>query len=711
MKITQKALSILLALLMVTSLFAMNAAAGGDETIVKTITVSGNCVPKVGQPVSVEGIKVSSGVNVGEIRWGKKDSDGNYQTIDGGTFALGKEYCITVDFSVDDDLLDPDAEAFVRTDKAELQKIGPNTYRLFYAYPPLKEQTTLAKAAITGIAAPVAGASTSTEDAKITEGLTILALQWFKEGMPGSFVKTNDKTFVKGEVYGLSISFKADFCYNLPIGTPFEIAGKTLEVEKPVDGFYDLWVEFPAVEAKTVKVSFDASPGLVSPTTKTVTVGQTYGSLPIPSSSGRTFLGWYDGDTKVTSLTVVTKAEDHSLKAKWQQNNLVTFDPAGGKVDPTSKSYPCGEAFGSLPTPTRDGYTFLWWVDENNIVVETTTTVPNQLNMKLTAKWQKEGGAYINVLFDAAGGTVDPMITTLELGAPYGDIPTPTREGYVFKGWYDAENNLITKDSIVAGTNNKKLTAKWEKASSHTEHVFDGPGVITKTPTCTEPGEKTYYCSICGASETQPIPALGHCYSIKIKKATLEKNGKIIKSCDLCGDVAAVKAIRKAWTFELFKTKYTYSGKECVPKLTVYDYKGNVISAKYYKVKYLNNKNVGTATVRVTFNTRYKGTKDVTFTIIPKGTSIKKLTPASKAFSVIWNKQTGITGYQVQYATNSKFTKNVKTLTVRDKSAVKTSIGDLKSGTTYYVRVRTYQTVAKKNYCSLWSEAVAVKTK
>ena len=92
---------------------------------------------------------------------------------------------------------------------------------------------------------------------------------------------------------------------------------------------------------------------------------------------------------------------------------------------------------------------------------------------------------------------------------------------------------------------------------------------------------------------------------------------------------------------------------------------------------------------------------------LPTGTSLSKVTSAKKAFTAQW-KKVAVTGYQLQYGTNAKFS-GAKTLTVKGKTAQ--AVKSLKSGARYYVRVRTYKTIGGKNYFSTWSGAKAVTTK
>ena len=123
-----------------------------------------------------------------------------------------------------------------------------------------------------------------------------------------------------------------------------------------------------------------------------------------------------------------------------------------------------------------------------------------------------------------------------------------------------------------------------------------------------------------------------------------------------------------------------------------------------------------TYNVKVTFKGDYKGTFTKTFNINPKGTSLSKVKAARKSFSATWKKQSKQTsGYQLQYSTNKKFAKAVKTSTISKNTTVKKTVKKLSAKKTYYVRVRTYKTVkvGKKSVkiYSGWSTAKKVKTK
>ena len=127
-------------------------------------------------------------------------------------------------------------------------------------------------------------------------------------------------------------------------------------------------------------------------------------------------------------------------------------------------------------------------------------------------------------------------------------------------------------------------------------------------------------------------------------------------------------------------------------------------------VTYKNNKAIGKATVTVTGKGAYTGSISKTFKIVPKKTTVKKVTsPKTKQLKVTYSKVSNITGYQITYSTSSKFTK-AATKSVTSKTTSKT-IGKLKKGKTYYVKVRTYKTVNGVKYYSGYSKVLKAKIK
>lgn len=294
----------------------------------------------------------------------------------------------------------------------------------------------------------------------------------------------------------------------------------------------------------------------------------------------------------------------------------------------------------------------------------------------------------------------------------YGE-PNSTAEEYVKK--YGIETTYWSD-----GTVEKNRIYEFKKIC-HTyletgNHVWSSN--VTKTePTCTKNGVYTRTCTECGEKKSDQIKKLGHSYKTVTTKATMSKAGSIVKKCAVCGKVDSNTAIAKIKFVKLSKKKFTYNGKAQKPTVTVKDSNGKTLKqGTDYTVKYSSGcKNVGQYTVTVKFKGNYSGTKTLTFTIVPKGTSVSKLAAGKKQFSVKWKKQaTQTSGYEIQYSTSSKM-KNAKTVTIKKTGTTSTTVKKLKSGKKYYVRVRTYKTVkingkSVKLYSS-WSSIKNIKTK
>lgn len=169
----------------------------------------------------------------------------------------------------------------------------------------------------------------------------------------------------------------------------------------------------------------------------------------------------------------------------------------------------------------------------------------------------------------------------------------------------------------------------------------------------------------------------------------------------------------------------TYTGKAILPKIVVTDRRGTrSVTLKAgidYTVSGKNNKSVGKAALTITGKGKYSGKKTVFFRILPKGTTLRSVagtrTGGKSAIRVSWKLQSKkmakkrISGYQLQFASDKKFKKNVKTVTVSGWKKTSKTVTGFKKAKKYYVRIRTYRTVSKQKYSSKWSKAKSVKVK
>ena len=216
------------------------------------------------------------------------------------------------------------------------------------------------------------------------------------------------------------------------------------------------------------------------------------------------------------------------------------------------------------------------------------------------------------------------------------------------------------------------------------------------------------FCNNCNEYRTPP-----HAYKSEItSRSTTAKNGLVVTKCSACGHISKQLVIRSVKSIALSSASATYNGKIRTPGVVVKDSAGRTINSKHYTVSYQSGrKNVGRYKVTVKLKGYYSGTKNLYFTILPPKTTLSKLTSGKKSFTAtITKKSTQVTGYQLQYSTNKRFT-SVKTKTIKSNKSVRHTIKSLKSKKYYYVRVRTYRTVGGKHYYSGWSSYKTVKTK
>ena len=278
--------------------------------------------------------------------------------------------------------------------------------------------------------------------------------------------------------------------------------------------------------------------------------------------------------------------------------------------------------------------------------------------------------------------------------------------------------------------------------------------IVDKAASIGVKGSKHKECTVCKkVLETAEIPALSrisiskasvtlstsiYAYDGKAKKpgVTVKLNGKTLKNGtdytvsysnntkvgtakvtikgkgNYTGSVSKTYSIKnnfKKATVSGISTK-AFTGKNITQSITV-KYNGKTLKkGTDYTVSYSNNKNIGTATVKITGKGSFTGTITKTFKINPAKQEIQKLTAKSKAFFVDWAQKGSATGYEIQYATNSKFT-SAKKVTITNNKTDKTTISKLSGKKKYYVRVRSYTTVKGTKYYGAWSASKSVTTK
>lgn len=188
------------------------------------------------------------------------------------------------------------------------------------------------------------------------------------------------------------------------------------------------------------------------------------GATPTKEGTGHTytFTGWSPEPSEVTGNVTYTAQFRDSLNTYDITYNLNNGTNAPG--NPSSYTY--GTAV-TLAAPTRTGYTFGGWFENADFSGTAVTEIPADATEAKTfyAKWTANE---YTVTFDANEGTVKPESKTVTYDGTYGELPTPTRSGYKFLGWFTdvTGTDKVTADNKVSITAAQTLYAHWSEDDS-----------------------------------------------------------------------------------------------------------------------------------------------------------------------------------------------------------------------------------------------------
>ncbi len=374
-----------------------------------------------------------------------------------------------------------------------------------------------------------------------------------------------------------------------------------------------------------------------------------------PTRSGYTFLGWSTSPT-ATSATYsaggsYTANSGVTLYAVWKANTYtVSYNANGGSGAPSSQTkYHNTNLTLSSTKPTRSGYTFLGWATNSSATSATYSaggTYSSNSSVTLYAVWSKT--SYI-VYYNANGGYCSVASEPITYNSTYGNLPSATRSGYTFDGWYTRRDGgtKVTASTIHTTKGNITLYAHWTE-------------ILPQVPT------------------TPKLSAVSNTASgVKITwGASTNADNYIVYR-------RTYNAKTKAWS-GWSRIASGVTGTSYVDKTAK--------SGTYYRytIKAINKAgNSG-------YNT--SGLKTY-FLSLPKVSSTAN---ANSGVTVKWGKITGANGYVVYRKTTAGWT---KIATVKGNSSVSYTDKTAKSGVTYKYTVRAYYS----SYLSAYKESSAVR--
>ena len=442
----------------------------------------------------------------------------------------------------------------------------------------------------------------------------------------------------------------------------------------------------------------------------------------------KTGTGYVTVTASANGYNSVSKDVKIVVSKKSLNNGLITLSETSYVYDGTYKKPAATVTFGGKVLQEGKDYTISY---RNNLNVGVTTVIATGMgdytgytskNFTITKRAMTGGTVSVASSVSFTGSNITPSVTvkvagrTLTSGTDYtvsysNNKNVGTSNVYVYgKGNYSG--SLSAKFDIVPAKQQiQKLETKykgfyidWAQKGSATgyEIQYATNSKFTGAKKTTITNNKTDKTTVSKLSANKT-------YYVRVRSYT-NVNGKVYYGA--WSDIKSIKTanndITKA-TVSGISTK-AFTGKAITQNVTVKV--GNTVlkNGTDYTVSYSNNKKVGKATVKITGKGKYGGVITKTFKINPAKQEIQKLTAKSKAFFVDWAQKGSATGYEIQYATNSKFT-GAKKVTITNNKTDKTTVSKLSANKKYYVRVRSYTTVGGTKYYGAWSAVKNVTTK
>lgn len=211
--------------------------------------------------------------------------------------------------------------------------------------------------------------------------------------------------------------------------------------------------------------------------------GSKYEIKDIKVVTGHTYVGVHSG-----SITGTIGTSNVGVVLEFKTNKYtVTFDKNNGTGTMKDQTFTYGvkQAL-TVNAFSRTGYTFTGWntkadgsgttyTDKQEV---TSLTAADGATITLYAQWKINS---YTLTYDPNGGTVTPTSKTLTYGSQYGALPTPSRTGYTFTGWFTAASGgSKVGTATTMGAGNTTIYAHW-RANVLTVNYY--PNGATKVDT------------------------------------------------------------------------------------------------------------------------------------------------------------------------------------------------------------------------------------
>lgn len=242
-------------------------------------------------------------------------------------------------------------------------------------------------------------------------------------------------------------------------------------------------------ETDIIKLTLDAGAGKISgmdanktiiPLAKNSEGKAQVGKLPTAEQNGYKFLGWFVGDKQIENGCILDADTTATAKYELLTKNILV------KGVKTTESKENAKLISEYNAAINQS--LLAFLNGSDVVAAVQASVPTGYSLKtnngavlwynfnsgdqLTGQEQVTSTAQtilvkyepktFTLYFQANGGTVSPTNKSVTYDAKVGTLPTPTKSGDVFMGWFDEAGNQYTADTVYKVDGNTTLTARWQ---------------------------------------------------------------------------------------------------------------------------------------------------------------------------------------------------------------------------------------------------------
>ena len=244
------------------------------------------------------------------------------------------------------------------------------------------------------------------------------------------------------------------------------------------------WKKDPEIASRIFTFSFDTMGGLPVEDIK-VNGCDCVSDLPVPVKNGHIFEAWCNEISLETVYdTTVPVGEDHILYAKWHKDPAIAdkiftvrFEMDGGVQIPEQK-VPGGDLITVPASPEKDGYTFVNWYAEPELLTVFDFTVPVTEDITVYARWQLNPDAVkYEVKFNLGFGVpplgIQYVTTGMKVNRPSDIIRD---DGYHIENWYTEKAYISVYDFDAPVYGPLELFAKWVKMPGASDSSGGGGG-------------------------------------------------------------------------------------------------------------------------------------------------------------------------------------------------------------------------------------------